>query len=423
MAELKSLYENFTIVGNALINKDATKYVKTEPLGKGGWMRKTINLGIKVSNTNKIYVNQEAGYWSDETIESTKNETGTLPNGKPKKKENWIYNGEMKDNVWVADNIPFNKRFEEEYVSKVPYTKKIRVSLEPDTMGINDDQGNITSVAKTDENGNIVYIEKEFLFVGDAIDYIKAHLKKDQRIYVFGQSELHQYFCDKSKEVKTILNRRISQIRVAREDEENQAVGVTNFYFEKDGFDKSDFKNTKKYSIQGYKTYKNSDGKVVPVKSEFVLDFSNPNVNWEDENIKAQTEYLVDVFENTKRDIVYSTQWRYMIFEGNEERELTEKDLSKDLQKRVKLKFITLDEAIKQMMRGNAVGDKIKEVKLVMPLGDENKIETEYTSDDLIPPPIENRASTVKEKVNEETAKKQEESKTNITAKFDSMFK
>ena len=422
MAKLANLRDTFVLVGNAMINKDVSKYVKTEALGKGGWMRKTINLGVKVSSTNKIYVNQEAGFWSDEIVEKTKNETGVGVNKKPNKKENWIYNGEMKDGVWVADNIPFAKRFDDDMVSKVPYFKKIRVSLEQDTMGVNDEQGNIKSVPKVDEDGKPVYIDKEFLFVGDAIDYIKAHLKHDQRIYVYGHSEIHQYISDKDNQLKTIINRRIDQIRVARDDEENQASGTTNFYFEKEGFDKSDFKNTRKYSIQGYRTYQNEDKQVVPVPINYIIDCSSPNVDWENEEVKERVDYLVGIFESAKRDKVYSTQWRYLIFEGNEEKELTEKDLSKDLKQRVKLGFISVEEAIKQQMRGNAVGDKIKEIKLTMPLGEENITETDYTTEDLIPPVFENKAEKVKAAVQEEKDEKKEEAKANITKKFDSMF-
>ena len=422
MAKLGMVRDTFVLVGNAMINKDTTKYVKTETLGKGGWMRKTINLGVKVSSSNKIYVNQEAGFWSDEIVEKTKNDTGFGANKKPNKKENWIYNGEMKDGVWVADNIPFANRFDEDMVNKVPYFKKIRVSLEQDTMGVNDAEGNIKSVPKVDENGNPIYIKKEFLFVGDAIDYIKAHLKHDQRIYVYGHADIHQYLSDKDNQVKTIINRRIDEIRIAKDDEENQANGTTTFYFEKSGFDKSDFKNTRKYSIQGYRTYQNDDKAVVPVPINYIIDCSSANIDWEHEDVKAQVDYLVDIFESAKRDRVYLTQWRYLIFEGNEEVELTEKDLSKDLKQRVKLGFITVEDAIKQQMRGHAVGDKIKEVKLTMPIGENNMVETDYATDDLIPPVFENKAEKVKATIKEEQNEKKEEAKTDITKKFDSMF-
>ena len=153
------------------------------------------------------------------------------------------------------------------------------------------------------------------------------------------------------------------------------------------------------------------------------MDFSNPNVDWENEDIKSRVEYLVDVFESAKKEKVYLTQWRYLIFEGNEEAELTEKDLSKDLQKRVKLGFITLEQAIKQM-RGSSLGDKIKELKLVMPLGEENKVLMEdLTVEDLIPPTIENKINEVKEEIKEEQEEKEKELKSDITKSFDAMFK
>ena len=71
MSNLKMQSENFVLVGNAMINKDADRYVKTVPLGKNGWTRKSLNLGIKVTGANKIYIGLEAGFWSDEAIENT----------------------------------------------------------------------------------------------------------------------------------------------------------------------------------------------------------------------------------------------------------------------------------------------------------------------------------------------------------------
>lgn len=422
MAELKQVKETFVLVGEALINKDPDKYVKTEAVGKNGWMKKTINLGIKIADNNRIYIGHDAGFWSDETIEKTKNETGTDEKGKSKKKENLIYNGEMVDGKWVADNIPFADRFNQEIIDKMPYYKKIRVALEPEVIKTNDDRGEIIEEIKKDSDGNIVYQEKQFLFVGDAIDYIKQHLKNGERIYIYGHTEINQYINSHDNQLKTRFNRVIDQIRIAKPDEENQACGTTNFYFEKSDFDKSEFAKTRKYYIQGHRTYKNNEGIIVPVPVNYILDFSSPNVSWDDEEIKAQVDYLVDVFESAKKDKVYLTSWRYLIFEGSEEQELTEKDLSKDLQKRVKLKFITLEAAIKQM-RGSAIGDKIKELKLVMPVGEEDKTEMEdYTVDDLIPPIVENKINEVAEKTQEEH-EKTEEIKKDVTKKFDAMFK
>ena len=422
MSNLKQVNETFTLVGEALINKDATKYVKIEPQGKNGWMKKSINLGVKVSDTNRIYIGQEAGYWSDEAVKNTKDLTGKDERGKSKKKENLVYNGETDDKgEWIADNIAFADRFTQESQDKIPYYKKIRVALEPEVINTNDDEGNIVQQIKKDANGQTVYKEVEFLFIGDAIDYINQHLTNGQKIYVYGQTEINQYINPHDNQLKTVINRRIQQIRIAREDEENEAVGVTNFYFDKDSFDKSEFKKDKKYYITGYRTFKNEKKEIVPVPISYVIDCSNTNVDWEDEEIKARMDYLIDVFESAKKDTVYLTQWRYMIFEGNTEQELTEKDLSKDLQKRVKLKFITLEEAIKQA-RGSSLGNKIKEEKLVMPLGEESRVEMEdYTTDFLIPPAIEEQKV---DKI-EATVEKKEDEKppVDVTKKFDAMFK
>ncbi|KGM93544.1 phage-like protein [Clostridium botulinum C/D str. DC5] len=424
MANLQQVNENFILVGEARINKDLDRYVKTEPSGKNGWMKKRLNLGVKISDTNNIYVGLEAGFWSDEAIERTKNETGKDERGKDKKKQNWIYRSDkQEDGTNKTTKIPFDKRFDEDVIETIPYFNKITVALENEIANVNGDNGKLIKQTKTDSNGNPILIQKEFIFTGDAIDYIQKHLKNGQKIYMYGHTEINQYV-NKMGELKTNFNRVIDQIRLARKDEENQAIGTTNFYMTKDSFDKSDFKHSRKYYIQGHRTYKREDKVVVPVPVTYILDFSNPKVNWEDEAIKERVEYLTGVFaENIKRDKVYKTSWRYMIFEGNSEVELTEKDLSNDLKKRVKLGFITLEQAIKQM-RGNSIGNKIKELRLVMPVGEEDKtLMEEYEIEDLVPPVIENKVNEVEEKAKQEEEEKQEQVKQDVTAQFDAMFK
>ncbi|KOC56856.1 hypothetical protein IRP63_14215 (plasmid) [Clostridium botulinum] len=424
MANLQQVNENFILVGEARINKDLDRYVKTEPSGKNGWMKKRLNLGVKISDTNNIYVGLEAGFWSDEAIERTKNETGKDERGKDKKKQNWIYRSDkQEDGTNKTTKIPFDKRFDEDVIETIPYFNKITVALENEIANVNGDNGKLIKQTKTDSNGNPILIQKEFIFTGDAIDYIQKHLKNGQKIYIYGHTEINQYV-NKMGELKTNFNRVIDQIRLARKDEENQAIGTTNFYMTKDSFDKSDFKHSRKYYIQGHRTYKREDKVVVPVPVTYILDFSNPKVNWEDEAIKERVEYLTGVFaENIKRDKVYKTSWRYMIFEGNSEVELTEKDLSNDLKKRVKLGFITLEQAIKQM-RGNSIGNKIKELRLVMPVGEEDKtLMEEYEIEDLVPPVIENKVNEVEEKAKQEEEEKQEQVKQDVTAQFDAMFK
>ena len=421
MSNLKAVNESFTLIGEALINKDVTKYIKDEPQGKNGWMKKSINLGVKVAETNRIYVGNEAGYWSDATVKATKDLTGKDERGKAKKKENFVYNGENNDKgEWIADNIAFADRFSKEALEKVPYYKKIRVALEPQVVETNDDSGEFVKEVKKDVDGNIMYKEVEFLFIGDAIDYIKEHLKVGQRIYVSGQTEINQYVNQHDNKLKTVLNKRIQQIRIAKDSEENEATGITNFYFDKDSLDKSEFKKDKKYYIQGYRTFKDDKKEIIPVPIGYILDCSSPTVDWESEEIKSRVEYLLDVFESAKKDTVYSTSWRYLIFEGNAEQELTAKDLSKDLQKRVKLGFITLEKAIQQM-RGSSLGDKIKEEKLVMPVGEFDRVEMEdYTTDDLIPPAIEEQKV---DKIDSSSDKKEEKPPVDVTKKFDAMFK
>lgn len=114
-----------------------------------------------------------------------------------------------------------------------------------------------------------------------------------------------------------------------------------------------------------------------------------------------------------------------MLFEGAEIGEITKADMSKDLLQRVELGFITMEEA-EEIVRRNKIGDRIKELRLCNPIGEESKEEIEdATSDDLIAPELTeqtDKSTEIKEKINTDAKEKQNEDKKKIEDDFDSLF-
>jgi hypothetical protein len=164
--------------------------------------------------------------------------------------------------------------------------------------------------------------------------------------------------------------------------------------------------------------YEKNLKKSIPIPIDFKIDLKN--VNFEDPKHKARAEYLENVFTDIKKKSIYQTQWKVKFIEGSEIAPITEKDLNKDLKQRVELGFITMEEAF-DTVRKNKVGDRVKEIKLIMPIGEESKVETDYTEEDFVVPELPD-ASDVKQKVEEVKETNKQEEKQSVEDQFTSLF-
>jgi hypothetical protein len=228
---LKNTRETFNLVGQAKWNDK--NYISTSKPSDKGWVNINLNLGVKISPTNTIYVTLKGGRFADDGKQSG----------------NKIY---TMDSSFKKMEVAWNDRFDKNIIDSVAWNKKIKIELEKD------DAGNL--------------VAKEFLSPNDAITYIQAHLKKDDRVFVYGVTEYERYR-NKNKEVVVTGHKYINHIRLALEDEKNTANGTTTFYFDKDSFSKDRFKDEKKYEIIGYQVaYDRTLKTNVPLKVNYIIE-------------------------------------------------------------------------------------------------------------------------------------------------------
>ena len=388
MTILENTKNNFNIIGKVVFNPE--KSCKDEKVGKNGWMKKSANIGIRTGAGNTVYVSCEGGYWNDETVKATANLDGVDSNGKPKKKVNLIYHGSMgEDGTWVADNIPFEKRFEQESIDKIPYYNRIKVAIVP-ILKEEVVNGEIVKQKQVDDNGYVVCEEKTFIFAGDAVDYLKANLKKDMIVRVYGKTEINQY-TNKENQLQTRRNKLFTEIRLMDIPEsEFTSSGSEEFYFTKGCVDKSEFNKTGKVYIEGYNVYtdKKKRKPVMNIYTMSIADYIFEDDNGNKEMALARFDYMLKIFtEGLKKDQVYKTKFSVKYVNGTEVAEVTEKDLSDDMKMRIQLGLISLEDALKMYQReGMADKESVFETRLIMPNGvNSRELIEDATEDDLLP--------------------------------------
>lgn len=410
MTILENTKNNFNIIGKVVFNPE--KSCEDKALGKNGWMKKSAKIGIRTGAGNTVYVSCEGGYWNDETVEATANLDGVDSNGKPKKKVNVIYHGSMgEDGTWVADNIPFEKRFEQESIDKIPYYNRIKVAIVP----IFEEEvvdGEIVKKKKVDDNGYVVCEEKTFIFAGDAVDYLKANLKKDMIVRVYGKTEINQY-TNKENQLQTRRNKLFTEIRLMDIPEtEFASSGSEDFYFTKGCVDKSEFNKTGKVTIEGYNVYtdKKKRKPVMNMYTMSIADYIFEGDNGNEEMALARFDYMLKIFtEGLKKDQVYKTKFSVKYVNGTEVAEVTEKDLSDDMKMRIQLGLISLEDALKMYQReGMADKENVFETRLLVPNGvNPRELIEDATEDDLLPV-IEESTNAIDNIISEEEQMKKD---------------
>ena len=388
MTILENTKNNFNIIGKVVFNRE--KSCKDEAVGKNGWMKKSANIGIRTGAGNTVYASCEGGYWNDKTVKATANLDGVDSNGKPKKKVNLIYHGSMgEDGKWVADNIPFEKRFEQESIDKIPYYNRIKVAIVP-ILKEEVVNGEIVKQKQVDDNGYVVCEEKTFIFAGDAVDYLKANLKKDMIVRVYGKTEINQY-TNKENQLQTRRNKLFTEIRLMDIPEsEFTSSGSEEFYFTKGCVDKSEFNKTGKVTIEGYNVYtdKKKRKPVMNIYTMSIADYIFEDDNGNKEMALARFDYMLKIFtEGLKKDQVYKTKFSVKYVNGTEVAEVTEKDLSDDMKMRIQLGLISLEDALKMYQReGMADKENVFETRLLEPNGvNPRELIEDATEDDLLP--------------------------------------
>jgi len=345
------IYNSFEFIGNISFNKDENKVLETIQYDSG-WQTKRLNVGIKPTATNGIFLKADALYNPTET-----NTIFTM--GKDGSKL----------------EIPFKDRNKQSSIDMVADFKKFTVDLETNCevktkryklkyqiINIENREEKTAEDLEKLANYKKEYIENstnlhEFISDYDFILFLKesAVILKQHKIRVKGSLDMSMW--NEKYYVGYVPN----HVEFIQDEVENKLEATIDVYFDKNAIDDTLLKTDGKLLVNGYLiSYdKNAKGDRFFPKT-MVLK----GVNFEDEAQVSQYEMLKSFIE-TDKNTIYHMLWNANIYKGAEIKEFTYNDLTDAQKKMVDVGLSTVEQ---YRPKNGYVGGNIDEFRLFNPV-------------------------------------------------------
>lgn len=406
-------YNSFEFVGNVSFVKDEKKVFETIKYDSG-WETKRLNMGVKATASNGVFLKTDAMYLPTET--------------------NTIFTF-GKDNSKLE--IPFKDRNKQSSIDLVADFKKLVVDLETD-FALKSERFKlkyqIINIEKREEKTEddlkkLVdykkeYIEKstnlhEFITEYDFINFLhqSADILKQHKIKVKGSIEMSLW---KEKYYVSYIPNHIEFIS---DETENKLEGLVDVYFDKNAIDDTLLQTDKKLIVNGYLiSYDNSAKADRFYPKKFIINLSE--IDLENEKHMAQVNLLKN-YVSTDKSTIHHMLWNVNVYKGAEVKEFTYDDLTPSQKEFVDIGLRIVEDF---KPKGSFLGGNIDEFRLFMPaLADEFKdgiVDTEMTEEEFIKlfaVQIDKpKKDTKKETVKQET--KSESTEDNMKAMMAKMF-
>jgi hypothetical protein len=346
-------YNNFEFIGNISFSKDEKKVFETIQ-HDSGWQTKRLNVGVKATATNGVFLKADAMYNPTET-----NTIFTLG----------------KDNAKLE--IPFKDRNKQSSIDMVADFKKLTVDLETDLelkkeriklkyqiIAIEKREDKTEDDLKKLEEYRKEYIEKstnlhEFISEYDFVNFLhdSAELLKQHKIRVTGNLEMSLW------NGKYYVSYVAKTVEFIDDEIENKLEATVDVYFDKNAIDDTLFKDNKKLIVNGYLvSYDNSVKADRFYPKKMMINASM--LNFEDESQVGQYEFLKS-YILTEKDTIQHMLWKVNVYRGAEVKEFTYENLTPAQKQMVDIGLAKIEDF---RPRGGFLGDNIDEFRLFLPV-------------------------------------------------------
>ena len=360
-----------------------------------GWCNQTLKFNLNFG-TSSTLTEIRFGYWGD-------------PSGNVNEDKNTLYvrqfptaYGETTGAAPENAQIAYKDRFNAETIATVTKDSKYLVDLNEVNRyaaktvcdkvlageGISDEDSAKYNIYSPDDAKELLdTINKkyrEFLSAGDFLNAVRGVLMNNRytnrKFKVRGDYDI-RYGEGKGQFYKTFVLRELVLLSEDTTDEENLTLDF-NFYYGKDAFDDSDYKDSGKATIAGYVRYYDSQYKSEANKGRVACPI---NVAVRLDEIGTQRLKKRFMVEKEGQYRVVRLQCNYI--NGAEKVPIELKDLSEDDQEDIKCGLITLEQYRKEH-GGNIYGDRITEIRYKAFNTTERFTfrDTDYEDDDFLPP-------------------------------------
>lgn len=364
--------DSFVIYGKLVAIKETEKWAPiSHRTFDSGWEMLQVNWNV-LSGTNRIMCSMSGGRWMD----TSRNVIKTFTAGKKNE------NGEFVKGVQI--DIPWDKRFDEEYTKQIPDYRKVVIDLgDPIVRSAlqnivngkaKEDDMEVAGVSSVDEAK--VELEKSnkrrhvFIDTYDACEFMQKVLASEKvknTVFRISGTVDRSYNSEKGTFYSNYV---VNKIEIPYSEKGCAELNV-DFYFGADAVDSFDEETGKAY-INGFSKYYDSRVKAngfAPIT--FVVH---------DAKIaKRLVSKLSGDCEIMNVGIVAD------IVDGAPMNKITYDDLDEDTKLDIDCGLLDLDEVIKAL-GGNKAGDKVKEFAFNRLNARKSDVEdTAYTMDDMVP--------------------------------------
>lgn len=365
--------DTFIIYGKLAAIKETDKWAPiSHRTFDSGWEMLQVNWNV-LSGTNRIMCNMSGGRW----MNTSKNVIKTFTAGKKDENGKFI-KGEQID-------IPWDKRFDDEYIKQIPDYRKtiidlgdpnVRKSLQNIVDGkAKDSDMEAAGVSSVDEAK--VELEKSnkrrhvFLDTYDACEFMKKVLASDKvndTVFRISGTVDRSYNSEKGSFYDTYV---VNKIEIPYDNKESAELYI-DFHFGADPVDDSDIDETNTAYINGFSKYYDNRTKTIGFCPITLTVHDAKKAKEMKRKLSGNGEIMnVGLIADIVNGAAIST--------------ITYDDLSDEDKADVDSGLLDLNEVIKAL-GGNKVGGKVKEFSFNRINPYKKKIEeTIYTMDDMVP--------------------------------------
>lgn len=365
--------DSFVIYGKLVAIKETEKWTPiSHRTFDSGWEMLQVNWNV-LSGTNRITCSMSGGRWMD----TSRNVIKTFTAGKKDENGKFV-NGTQID-------IPWDKRFDEEYTKQIPDYRKVIIDLGDPSVrkalqNIVDGKakdGDMETAGVSSVNEAKVELEKSnkrrhvFIDTYDACEFMQKVLASEKvkgTIFRISGTVDRSYNSEKGTFYSNYV---VNRIEIPYEDKGYAQLNV-DFYFGENAVDDSDIDETGKAYINGFSKYYDSR-----VKAN---GFAPITLVVHDAKIaKGLGRKLSGNCEIMNIGLIAD------IVDGAPMNKITYDDLKDETKSDIDCGLLDLDEVIKAL-GGSQAGDKVKEFAFNRLNARKSDVEdTTYTMDDMVP--------------------------------------
>lgn len=371
--------EQFDFCGKISLGKETDKFKPIERKEfASSWMNTTVKFNC-ISDTNRVLCVAQGGKWKQDSKNSVKtfSKTYTDENGNKVK-------GQVIEIAW-------DKRFDEEEVSKVAGFKKFTVDtgdvkqryLLRDIVKAFEDgevtdemlaQAGVTTKEEAEEALKKNEAKrKSFISEWDFSEYVAkvaaSEKFRDKLFYISGYYDVQR----NAENGNWFTNYRVNRLVLAKEDAKASTEMKMTVFFTDDCIDDESFAENGKAFLNGYINYYDGNVKANGFKPVSI-------VIRDEKLLKAMKKKLT-----AEEDEVKSIGVVVKVIEGAERKEIKLEDLDEDTREDIECGLLDFEE-VRKALGGNVVGDRISELRFDGLWAEKRTVEdTTYTVEDMVP--------------------------------------